>query len=578
MQPDNPAPPAPSPEPRAPATRAYGRRLTGPIAIRVENDAPLAEKAAKLLERGLAERTGLTARRAAAGDAAIRLDLDVDLPPEAFRIGSLPSGGVRLSGGDGRGLIAAVGCFLRRSLLAPGVLGLTAWRGTDVPDRPWRGMYFASHFHNFYHDAPLDTVVRYIEDLALYGCNTLNVWFDLHHYPGIGDPAAQAMIRRLRALLEAARDVGLGAGLTTLANEGWSATPDALKATNARDGDYFQSPGGFYHTEVCPSRPGGLELILRNREEALAAFAGLDITNVWIWPYDQGGCTCPACKPWGANGFLRAAEAEAALVKRHFPRARIVLSTWYFDHFIKGEWDAFDRRLRAERPKWIDLLMADDFCGFSEWPRRHGIPLGLPAVGFPEISMCLNHPWGGYGALPRPRHWEDYWREAGHLQRGNFPYSEGIYEDLSKFILLQLNRRPDRAVADIAAEYVAGHFGDDVAADVVRACYLLEEDQGNTNWGSPEDPGRVFNNSTGWPRAEEAAALMEAADARLPAGVRASWRWRLLLLRALIDRELKRTRGRRSAALEDWFRELTAIYHVTPGVSEECVTPPLAAG
>ncbi len=557
--------------------RACGRRLTATISIHVEGDDRLGAKAADLLGRYLTERTGLAVRRVPANAAHILLDISPELPPESLRIESLPAGGVRLSGGDGRGLIYAVGCFLRRSLLETGCLGLTAWRGTDIPDRPWRGMYFATHFHNFYHDAPLAKVVRYIEELALYGCNTLNVWFDLHHYPGIGDPAAQAMIRRLRALLEAARSVGIGAGLTTLANEGWSSTPEALKASNAMNADYFQSPGGFYHTEICPSLPGGLELILRNREEVLAAFSGMDFSNVWIWPYDQGGCTCTACKPWGANGFLRAAEAEAGLIRHHFPKVRIVLSTWYFDHFIKGEWEAFELRLRAERPPWIDLLMADDFCGFSEWPRRHGIPLGLPTVGFPEISMCGNHPWGGYGALPRPRHWEEYWRDAGHLQCGNFPYSEGIFEDFSKFILLQLNRQPDRAVEDIMTEYIAGHFGAESVADVIRACYLMEQDQGTNNWSSRENPDRIFNNPTEWPQAEKAAALMEVADARLPADIRASWRWRLLYLRALIDRELKRTGGRHNAALDGWFRELATIYHATPGISEESVTPPMRA-
>lgn len=557
--------------------RAFGRQLTGPISICIEGDDSLAAKAGELLARRLAERTGLAARRTAAGDADILLDLAPGLPPDSFRFGALPSGGIHLSGGDGRGLISAAGCFLRRSLLEPGRLGLTAWRGTDIPDRPWRGMYFATHFHNFYHDAPLDKVARYIEELALYGCTTLNVWFDLHHYPGIDDPAAQAMIRRLRAMLEAAQGVGIGAGLTTLANEGWSTTPDALKATNATDADYFQSPSGFYHTEVCPSRTGGLDLILRNREEVLKAFAGIDFTNVWIWPYDQGGCTCPACKPWGANGFLRTGEAEAALIKRHFPKARIVLSTWLFGNFIKGEWEAFERRLRAKRPAWFDLLMIDDFAGFSEWPRKHGVPLGLPTLGFPEISMCGNNPWGGYGALPRPRHWADYWRDAGHLQRGNFPYSEGIFEDLSKFILLQLNRRPGREVEELVGEYAAGHFGEAVAADVTRACYLMEQDEGTGHSPSKEDPGRVFNNPQDWPQAEEAAALMEAADARLTADIRASWRWRILYLRALIDREMKRTRGRPSELLDGWFRELAAIYHAAPGVALECVMPPLRA-
>ena len=36
-----------------------------------------------------------------------------------------------------------------------------------------RGMYLATHFYNFWHIAPMDEVRPYIEDLALWGCNSL---------------------------------------------------------------------------------------------------------------------------------------------------------------------------------------------------------------------------------------------------------------------------------------------------------------------------------------------------------------------------------------------------------------------
>ena len=44
-----------------------------------------------------------------------------------------------------------------------------------------RGIYFATHFHNFYHDAPLEEVQRYVEDLGLWGFNVLAVWYDMRH-------------------------------------------------------------------------------------------------------------------------------------------------------------------------------------------------------------------------------------------------------------------------------------------------------------------------------------------------------------------------------------------------------------
>jgi hypothetical protein len=51
-------------------------------------------------------------------------------------------------------------------------------------------------------------------------------------------------------------------------------------------------------------------------------------------------------------------------------------------------------------------------------------------------------------------------------------------------------------------------------------------------------------------------------DAQLTSHARASWRWRILYLRALIDRELVRTDGWfEGPVLQTAFDELTRIYH-----------------
>ncbi len=47
------------------------------------------------------------------------------------------------------------------------------------------------------------------------------------------------------------------------------------------------------------------------------------------------------------------------------------------------------------------------------------------------------HPWGGFGAIPWPLHWQAYCRESARLVEGDYPYSEGIFEDMSKVQLLQ---------------------------------------------------------------------------------------------------------------------------------------------
>jgi hypothetical protein len=51
-------------------------------------------------------------------------------------------------------------------------------------------------------------------------------------------------------------------------------------------------------------------------------------------------------------------------------------------------------------------------------------------------------------------------------------------------------------------------------------------------------------------------------ETKLTPQARAAWRWRIIYLRALVDRELFRTQGKlEGKVLQGAFRELTTIYH-----------------
>ena len=44
------------------------------------------------------------------------------------------------------------------------------------------GMYFASHNSNYYQCAPLEEIYEHIDDIALWGTNAIQVWFDLYYF------------------------------------------------------------------------------------------------------------------------------------------------------------------------------------------------------------------------------------------------------------------------------------------------------------------------------------------------------------------------------------------------------------
>jgi len=548
-------------------------RLT--VSVPARTDA-LIRQAAALLARRLAERGEAEARIVegtpppAAGVAAVHLSVSRGLSADGYEVRAAGDGGVRIAGGNPAGVLYGVGKFLRTSQFGGDGRLHCGWQGGAAPAKPMRGIYFASHFHNFYHDAPVGAVERYIEELSLWGINALAVWFDMHHYNGLQDPAAQAMVARLKAFLRAGRRVGMQVGLIGLANEAYANSPVELRAdwTAGHDG-YHHPPGGHYHVEICPSKPGGTERILADFAEKLDAFAEERPDFIWIWPYDQGGCTCAACAPWGVNGFLRLARPVAETYKARVPEGKVILSTWYFDHFTDGEWAGLAKAFRTP-PPWVDYLMADDYGDqFPAFPREHGAPGGLPMVNFPEISMYQMGPWGGYGANPLPAHLQRIWDSSRHLLSGGFPYSEGIFEDINKALCAQFCWHDAADARAIVREYAAGEFSPAVADDVVRSVAILEANPARGWYGGGAGTRCELARTEG---AAEARALLEAADRRLPECVRRGWRWRILLLRAVIDAEFAAGNGVASERCEEAFQELIRIYCAENG--EAAVRPP----
>ncbi|MCK4601212.1 MAG: hypothetical protein KAU28_02020, partial [Phycisphaerae bacterium] len=467
------------------------------------------------------------------------------------------------------------GKFLRSSRFDDGSFTPGDWRGTSLPEMAVRGMYFATHFHNFYHDAPIEKVKRYVEEMALWGCNALCVWFDMHHYTGIDDPKAQEMIKRLHAILRTANSVGMGAGLFGLANEAYADSPKELRAVPAKYS---------YGVELCPNKPGATELMLKWRQEMLDAFSDLDIEYFCLWPYDQGGCVCEACLPWGANGFLKIGKQVAQLVRKTFPKAKTIFSTWCFDHTAQGEYEGMWKAF-AGRPEWANYILVDSHFSrdFPQFVIDHDGPANLPILNFPEISMHAMAPWGGFGTNPQPKTIQKLWDASKHLLSGGFPYSEGIYEDINKALFFQLYWDPKKPVTETVREYAAYEYSPDVADEITQAIEMMEASQqhglkDNLNgqfWQKHDTVEDIDTAIYSLPKAKDSEryfGIVQAADAKLPARARQAWRWRILWLRAALDAELHRSQGKATKKSEEYFEELTNIYHAENGQAQ--ITPP----
>lgn len=483
---------------------------------------------------------------------------DKSLPGEGFRIAAIGPDRIRVSGGNSNGVLYGLGKLLHGSHFEKGRFVPEFSEESSIPDKKVRGIYLATHFNNFYHAAPEEEVVRYIEELSLWGYNHLQVWFDMHHFTGPDDPEAIKMRNRLATFLRAGKRVGMKTGLTMLANEGYSTTPEHLRANKVDFTDFFG-------VEICPSTPGGSELIMRQVEENLDAFAalGVNIDHIQLWPYDQGGCTCENCTPWGGNGYLKITRKLSDLIRRKLPNVSLTLSTWLFDfkEQDKGEWRGLSKAFENETP-WVDYIMADSHTTFPSYLLKNPVPGGLGLLNFPEISMWGNFPWGGYGATPQPNRFQKLWNDVADKIEGGYPYSEGIYEDANKVIYSQFYWDRNRRAKDALREYVAFEFSSDHADKIMEAIELLEKNYGVSShkWGIGQyDRIKLGTKDNG---TAEAKRILEEVDKELPKQIRDSWRWRLLLLRSRLDYSLHKNDGRIDSDANKAFGEVEKIQHL----------------
>lgn len=430
----------------------------------------------------------------------------------------------------------------------------------------FRAVYFATHFFNYYHEAPIEELCEYLESLALWGQNTLCIWFDMHHYDSITCEDAQVMIDRCRRMFVKARELGMKTSLTHLANEYYKGAPKALLAQNSTEsGKYFRALCGFFGMELCPSSQMGEAYLLRSFDELLSCFDDVGIDYIMLWPYDQGGCTCDACYPWGGNGFYQIAKKKTEIAKRHFPMIQTIYSCWMFDAFTNGEWDAALDIIQRDGD-WIDALMVNIH---SPLPQRLS-DISKPIVSFPEISMTYAVPWGGFGCNPYPRLLSQQFQKTGSLTRGGALYSEGIFDDINKVVSLMLMQNAYLDPCEIIREYCAYHFSADYADAITDILMRLETTlprrtlvSGVIHCDYPSGkPSEVHTYVIENGNAIEAIAHdMMTVDNQVPDEIRNSWRYRQVFLRAIGDRELFRNNGVPNETTDAIYSDLVEMYH-----------------
>jgi hypothetical protein len=178
---------------------------------------------------------------------------------------------------------------------------------------------------------------------------------------------------------------------------------------------------------------------------------------------------------------------------------------------------------------WVSYLMLETRRGIPEYIQEHGIPGGLPAIDFPEITMRYLDPWGGWGATPLPTEVERMWRQLPEDINGGVCYTEGFYDDVNKAVIGSLMWDRSTTSRDVFADYCGYELRQELIEDYWELSNLMEHNQYLTNYAVKQPPNM-----------DEVARIRELGEqmnAALPESIRTGWRWRLMYLRSLLDYE-----------------------------------------
>ena len=531
---------------------------------RIACDASGLPKAQRLIAEFVEDRVG---RRTPSSDKAatltVKFAIDHAMQGDDAVI-SVKAGAATIIAGRLRGLVQGAGVLLRRISYGHETFGLDDGAYAFAPKKGLRMAYFARHFHNWYHYATAEELMTYIDDLALSGYNAFKFQCAYPTADRASDTDAEKRVFAEVSAAARARIQTLDCGfcVTGGSNQAPLDSPEELRGVP--NSDRKRGNLGF---NVCPSKPGGTEYLCAYRKRQLAELVGDRIDYFVYWPFDEGGCECDKCKPWGGNGFLRLIEHYETLNKAAYPGAKAIISTWVFHD---DDWEGLYRWLENHRD--IRYILADSHGDFPKYPLEHPVPNGVKVITFPEISMWGRAPWGAYGAIAMPRRFERLFRQAERISGGFMCYSEGLYEDINKEVVNGLYVNPSAKVDDLLRAYASFYLPGTDPEDFVRLCDIFEK--GHKFPGNHSSPrfGDILEDNAELAayrcRAADACRIADRMDSMLFASFRTSWRWRLVYLRTLIDREILLARNPAPESARPYFDELVKIYHAERQLSD----------
>ncbi|MBC7369332.1 MAG: hypothetical protein H7343_21400 [Undibacterium sp.] len=417
---------------------------------------------------------------------------------EGYQLSTLGASGsaapvIVIAGRDARGVLFGVGHLLRTLHLGPARAGLlTALNLATTPHYALRGHQLAYRPKpNSYSGWDLPQWERYIRDLAIFGCNAIELLpprtdddADSPHFPR---PQLDMMVGMSRL----AADYGLDV---------WIWYP-------AMDDDY--------------GKPETVAFALKEWAEVFSALPRIDAILV---PGGDPGHTPPRL-------MFPLLEKQTASLRRFHPQATMWLSP---QGFGQDDMDYFINYLTEQKPAWLAGAVFAPWVHMDLAEFRRRVPAAYPIRYYPDITHTRNcqYPiadWDRAFVLTQTREPvstrpTDMARILRLLQPhtiGAVTYSEGCIDDINKTVWSRLSWDPDASLTEILRDYGRYFISERLADDFAQGIFALER-----NWRGPLlAHEEVYTTLAQFQAMERAATPRDLQN----------WRFQMALYRAYFD-------------------------------------------
>ncbi len=418
--------------------------------------------------------------------------------PEGFQIFIEPARQrVFVVGNDARGILFGVGKLLRQMHLRHGTANIEDnFQIATAPKYPLRGHQLGYRPKSNSYDAwDLPQWEQYIRDLAVFGCNSI----ELIPPRSDDEPDSPHFQRPQMEMMTGMSRIAASYGLDV-----WVWYP-------ALDAKY--------------SDPATVEAAVREWGEVLSKLPRVD--DVFV-PGGDPGHTEP-------KYLLALLEKETSNLHRYHPNARMWVSPQGFNQVWM---DQFIEILKRDQPQWLSGIVHGPQVRISLPRLRQLVPARYPIRNYPDIthSRQCQFPvpdWDIAYAVtegrecinPRPEDESVIFRKTQPDTIGFISYSEGCNDDVNKMIWSGLGWDPDQDVLEILRDFSRYFIGDRYTFSFAEGLKGLERD-----WRGPLLENKEVEKTF--------AHFQQLEHDASPADLK-NWRFQQALLRAYYDASVR---------------------------------------